>query len=402
MLFEPGRHEPLTPLAWDEPRARALIERIADDAAARFRDGLVRPPHPRDGAPARELHGELYHGACGVLWALHHLHALGASRPRVDGTMVDVALARHQEWQASFGGSERASYFMGDIALLLLAYDLAPSDALAARIEALVRGNIHHPARELMWGSPGTMLVALLLARRTHDERWAELFRAGARALAGELEWSPEHACHYWTQDRFGQRDTYIDAIHGFAGTAGVLVRGRDLLPAVEWQQWQQRIENTVARTATVEGDRANWRTHLVQPAGTPPRMLLQFCHGAPGFVIALAAMPGPALDALLLAGGEATWHAGPLVKGANLCHGTGGNGYAFLKLFRRTGDERWLVRARAFAMHGIMQCERDAVRFGQLHASLWTGDLGFAVFLWNCIVAGDDFPTFDVFFAPR
>jgi len=402
VLFEPGRHEPLTQLAWDEPRARALIERIAADAAARFGDGVVRPVHPRDGAPARELHGELYHGACGVLWALHHLHALGVTAASIDSAMVELALQRHREWQASFGGTEFASYLIGDIALLLLAYDLAPSDALAARIEELVRGNMHHPARELMWGAPGTMLIALFLARHTRDERWSQLFRATARALASELEWSTEHACHFWTQDMYGRRSTFIDAVHGFVGTAAVVVRGRDLLPADEWHEWEQRIANTVARTATVEGDLANWRTYLVEPADTPPRALVQFCHGAPGFVIALAGLPGGTLDQLLLAGGEMTWQAGPLVKGANLCHGTGGNGYAFLKLFRRTGDERWLARARAFAMHGIGQCERDAVRFGQLHASLWTGDLGFAVFLWNCIVAGDEFPCLYVFFAPR
>jgi len=401
VLFEPGRHEPLTQLAWDESRARALIARIAADAAARFLDGLVRPVHPRDGAPARELHGELYHGAGGVLWALHHLHALGATGARIDSAMVDATLRRHRDWQASFGGTEFASYLMGDIALLLLGYDLEPTEALADRIGALIRGNMRHPARELMWGAPGTMLVALFLARHTHDERWSELFCATARALASELEWSTEHACHFWTQDLYGRRSTFIDAVHGFAGTAAVVVRGRDLLPADEWRQWEQRIENTVARTATVEGDLANWRTYLIQPEDTPPRVLMQFCHGAPGFVISLAALPGPALDRLLLAGGEATWAAGPLLKGANLCHGTGGNGYAFLKLFRRSGDERWLTRARAFAMHGIVQCERDGVRFGQLHASLWTGDLGFAIYLWNCIEAGDAFPCLDVFFAP-
>jgi hypothetical protein len=32
--------------------------------------------------------------------------------------------------------------------------------------------------------------------------------------------------------------------------------------------------------------------------------------------------------------------------QGGRLCHGTGGNGYAFRKLFERTGDERWLDRA--------------------------------------------------------
>jgi hypothetical protein len=392
----------LAPLAWDERRARALIARIAEDAAARFVDGMVQPAHPRDGAPAYERQGDLYAGAGGVLWALHQLHALGASRPSIDAAMVDATLQRHREWQASFGGTEFASYFMGDIALLLLAYDLAPTEALADRIEELIGGNMRHPARELMWGSPGTLLVALFLAHHTRDARWSALFRATAHALSSELEWSPQHACHYWTQDLRGQRGTFLGAVHGFAGVAAVIVRGRKLLAADEWHEWEQRIETSVARTATVVGESANWRAHLLDEAATPPAMRMQFCHGAPGFVICLAALPGPALDHLLLAGGEATWQAGPLVKGANLCHGTGGNGYAFLKLFRRTGDERWLTRARAFAMHGIVQCERDAVRFGQMHASLWTGDLGFATYLWNCIVAGDDFPCLDVFFAPR
>lgn len=56
----------------------------------------------------------------------------------------------------------------------------------------------------------------------------------------------------------------------------------------------------------------------------------------------------------LLLAAGEATWTGGPLGKGLNLCHDTGGNGYALLVLYRGTGDRRWLDRARVFAM----QCE--------------------------------------------
>ncbi len=54
---------------------------------------------------------------------------------------------------------------MGDVALHLLAYDLAPTALLADRPEALVRGNMHHPARELMWGAPGTMIAALVTTR---------------------------------------------------------------------------------------------------------------------------------------------------------------------------------------------------------------------------------------------
>ena len=126
----------------------------------------------------------------------------------------------------------------------------------------------------------------------------------------------------------------------------------------------------------------------------------MQFCHGAPGFVVCLADLPGTALDALLIAAGEAVWAAGPLTKGSNLCHGTGGNGCAFLKLWQRTGQPMWLERARAFAMHGIAQTEADAVRHGQLRYSLWTGDPGFAVYLWDCLRGKCEFPTLDVFYA--
>ena len=59
-----------------------------------------------------------------------------------------------------------------------------------------------------------------------------------------------------------------------------------------------------------------------------------------------------------------------------------------------------WLERARAFAMHAMAQCERDALAYGQLRYSLWTGDLGLAVYLWDCIRARPRFPTLDVFYA--
>jgi len=101
-----------------------------------------------------------------------------------------------------------------------------------------------------------------------------------------------------------------------------------------------------------------------------------------------------------LLAAGETIWAAGPLAKGPGLCHGTAGNAYAFLALHERTQDPLWLQRARAFAMHAIGQAAADARQYGQLRYSLWTGDLGLAIFLWDCICAQARYPTLDVFFA--
>ncbi len=112
--------------------------------------------------------------------------------------------------------------------------------------------------------------------------------------------------------------------------------------------------------------------------------------------VTSLADVDAP-IDDLLVAGGEMTWRAGPLSKGSNLCHGTAGNGYAFLKLFQRTGDQIWLDRARAFAMHALAQSETQAAALGRRRYSLWTGDLGVACYLWDCLQAKARFPTLDV-----
>lgn len=99
--------------------------------------------------------------------------------------------------------------------------------------------------------------------------------------------------------------------------------------------------------------------------------------------VASLAALPHEdQLDSLLSAGGELTWMAGPLRKAANLCHGTSGNGFALLKLLTSTGDEIWLPRARRFALHAGVQVATARRRHGRDRYSLWTGDLGDAVYL--------------------
>jgi len=102
--------------------------------------------------------------------------------------------------------------------------------------------------------------------------------------------------------------------------------------------------------------------------------------------------------DLLLLQAGELTWRAGPLVKGVAFCHGTAGNAHALLHLFARTGDERWLAQARVFAMHGIVQVEQERAAHGQGRHTLWTGDVGMACVLWDCISGQPGFPTLDRF----
>ena len=403
MLFDPARHEPLQAIPWDEGRVRTWISLIAADTEARFTPQGWWPPHPRDlepGEDATQPATPLYYGACGVVWALHYLQDVGAVRLqrnyREPDLLADI-LVRNSAWLGDDAAAQAGAFMMGELPIRLLEHAAQPLAATADRLAELIAANLTHPTRELMWGSPGTLLAALFLHQRTGEARWAELFRTTAAMLWSQLLWSEEFGCHYWTQDLYGQQSTYIDAVHGFVATATPLIHGRHLLPDAEWATWQACIENTVLRTATWEGKLVNWRPCLTPPPTKP--LLMQYCHGAPGFVICLADLPGHALDETLVAAGEAVWAAGPLSKGSNLCHGTGGNGYAFLKLYQRTGDAVWLQRAQAFAMHGIAQSEADAKQYGQLRYSLWTGDPGFAIYLWDCLRGRADFPTLDVFY---
>jgi hypothetical protein len=53
---------------------------------------------------------------------------------------------------------------------------------------------------------------------------------------------------------------------------------------------------------------------------------------------------------------------------------------------------------AQAFAMHAIEQNCRAIAVHGQRKYSLWTGDLGLALFLRACIDGTADLPALDCF----
>lgn len=84
--------------------------------------------------------------------------------------------------------------------------------------------------------------------------------------------------------------------------------------------------------------------------------------------------------------------------KGGGLCHGTAGNGYALLEAFDRTGDELWLERARRFAVHALEQVVRARTELGRGRYSLFTGDIGAALFAADCLDSRTAFPILDSF----
>ena len=407
MLFDPARHEPLAVDPWSESAARRAIETIAVAASRAFDPRTLWPAHARDvedGDPALPR-ACLYHGAAGVIWALRHLQRQGLAEVAIDfDAPIDGLLGHHQRFNKAAGMDGAGSYFLGDAGVLLLQWQHRREPATADALFAVVQANLHNPTLEPLWGSPGTLVAALHMLEATQEPRWRSVFREGVDILWHQMH-TAQHSDHpgrdvwLWTQDLYGKQRMYMGAGHGFAGNLFPVLRGARWLDDAVVAGFDARAFDTLDVAASRDAGRINWDPVFdPRAADIPRRPLVQDCHGAAGTICRLAATRSADLKALLLQAGELVWTAGPLTKPPGLCHGTDGNGYAFLKLHAMTGDARWLERARAFAMHAIAQSDALAAQHGQRRYTLWTGDLGLAVYLSSCLRADPAFPTLDVF----
>ena len=342
---------------------RAAIAAIVAGAEASFDDGWQT--HPLDvEAPeeASRRFRDVYLGGAGVVDGLHRLARRDLADVRRDYVPYLERSIEDPDFPAEDG---RRSLWAGETGIRLVLQRLAPSEDNRRQLAELIAANAQDERCELMWGSPGTILAG----------------RELGLDVAASVEWlhARRDADGLWRQELQGESWRFIGPAHGFAGC--VLALG-DV----------DRVSETLRRLAVTEDGLANWpEVDGRQPGENRDRQIrTQWCHGAPGIVATLA---GVLDEDLALAGGELTWLAGPLRKGAGLCHGTAGNGYAFLALFARTEDERWLARARAFAVHAAAQVARSRSENGRGRYTLWTGDVGTALYLADCIDGGGTVP---------
>jgi Lanthionine synthetase C-like protein len=391
LLYRPEDFEPLTDEAWSDARARdAIRDTVADVDAALRGPKLLWPAHDWDSWRATRPMKNVYVGAAGVLFALDELRRRGHAESRLD--LGDLALrtleafrARPDYMKGEVDERRDSSLLCGEAGILLVTCGLAPDGVLADELLELVRANVANDADDLMWGTPGTLIAARSMLERTGEERWRAATEESAEAL-----WLRRRIDGLWTQRLYGQEFAALGTVHGLVGNVQALA------PALDEGRRAALERDTAAileRTAVVERGLANWpgtdRPELPTRDG---RILLQWCAGAPGIVAAAARYLD---EELLLAGAELCWQAGAHgpEKGASICHGTAGNGYALLETFGRTGDVRWLDRARRFAIHALGQAGRLGAERGRRRYSLWTGDLGVALFSADCLEGRSRYP---------
>jgi hypothetical protein len=388
VLYEPEAFEPLTDEPWDAGRVGDAIRTIVADAEAAFDPDALWAADEWDAWQAPLPLKDLYVGAAGVIWALDTLRRRGHAETKID--LASAAKRTLEAWREAPDYSlwpdvptrAPAALLTGESGPLLVAWRIEPSAELADALHARVRENVDNEAVEILWGAPGTMLAARAMLEWTGEERWADAWRESAEAV-----WEARDADGLWTNRLYGETRRSLGPPHGLVGNVSALRQG-GLLGQERIETLERETTDVLAATALIEDGLANWPEQEGAPADD---LRVQWCAGAPGIVAAAASYLE---EELLLAGAELTWQAGPpgMEKGSGICHGTAGNGYAFLKAFERTGDELWLERARRFAVHALGQVERR----GHGRYSLWTGDVGVALYAAACLEGRTDYPVVD------
>ena len=397
MLYRREAFDALTETPWNEAGVRDEIAAVVADAETTYDPDGLWPAEEWDAWKTPTPLKMLYVGAAGVVWALDALRRRGVADVKLDlAAAARRTLERRRDEPDLMADEELptpadAGLLSGESGVLAVLWRLEPEPEIADDLLALVRANVANAAEEIMWGCPGTMLAARMAYAESGDERWAQAWRQSADALLSRRD---EQGM--WTQQLYGATRRALTPPHGLVGNVLALLDGGELLPAGTRRELTGQAAAVLRDTAVREDGRVSWPTGQGRPLeGTDGEIRLQWCAGAPGIVQAAVSY----LDEdLLLAAGETVWDAGPHgdEKGPGICHGTAGSGYALLKVFERTQDEQWLERARRFAVHALEQVRRQRDTRGRGRYSLWTGDVGAAVYAADCLEARTRYPILE------
>jgi len=196
---------------------------------------------------------------------------------------------------------------------------------------------------ELLYGVGG-YLAALIVAAELlpgDAEVNALIHTVSAALLAGSASAPTDDDCLRFTW----HSKMYLGYAHGLSGIANVLLLAGVTSP---------KIDATVGRLDELAKlQRGQMPSSTLKPSSRTE--LVQWCHGAPGFVaLFLNAARADALTLCL----DDVWARGLLTKGVGICHGASGAGMCFLAHFRATGDRKSLRRA----CHNAHECLRSPI----------------------------------------
>eukprot|EP01090_Pellita_catalonica_P005836 TRINITY_DN16057_c0_g1_i1.p1 TRINITY_DN16057_c0_g1~~TRINITY_DN16057_c0_g1_i1.p1 ORF type:complete len:466 (-),score=43.48 TRINITY_DN16057_c0_g1_i1:35-1432(-) len=175
-------------------------------------------------------------------------------------------------------------------------------------------------------------------------------------------------------------------------GSTGVLIRLLDIPEIMANATSRGLLKNTLDFLLTLQFPDGNFPTPLQPPYPGKPDVLVQWCHGAPGFMPVLTKAWAVFNDTKYLASAEraadCVWERGLLTKGLMLGHGISGNTYMFLNMYKLTQNKKYLYRAIKFQEYVLTHPGLSEVSEMRKPTPtpfmFFVGSYGSAVVLWS------------------
>jgi serine/threonine-protein kinase len=351
-----------------------------DPSGPLFRDGLAETPTC-----------SINFGAAGIAYGLYRFAIIEGSAALLSA--ADLWADRARRWSAAPGafyddGLELTEAVVGRTSLYhtasglhcvqaLISHALADFVSMQAALKEFVAASdLPCDNLDLTLGQASTMIGCATLLEAAPETVLVDV--GPLRELGGRR-----------LRDVWARLDTYgpigsadgldlLGIAHGWAGLLYATLRWHvasgDSLPA----GLETRLRE-LAGCAELVGRGARWKRKLGRSDRHSGTYMGGWCNGSAGFVflwtLAARVFRSASADFTSLAE-KAAWDAWDAANDVgSLCCGFAGVGYAFLALYRHTGDRAWLERARDV-------CERAATASSSAMRanSLYKGDLGVAV----------------------
>ncbi|XP_053625832.1 lanC-like protein 2 isoform X3 [Plodia interpunctella] len=166
----------------------------------------------------------------------------------------------------------------------------------------------------------------------------------------------------------------YFGAAHGMAGIMYMLLQANAYITTAE----KKVVKTAIDWLLTQRFPSGNFPSSLSSNARD---RLVQWCHGAPGF-IPLCLLAHQIYDderylKIAVQCGDVIWQRGLCSKGYSLCHGVSGNAYGFIQLFQATKNPMHLYRACCFMEWCALERPGTELHHPDRPASLFEGALG-------------------------
>lgn len=214
---------------------------------------------------------------------------------------------------------------------------------------------------ELLYGAAGSLYaLGFILKYWPGTTQRADLIESVKRIAGATVSKKDQNNQLHFRFPTKGGR-LYLGAAHGLIGILHLLLQLHEFT-----SEYNEVIMASLDFLLTTQFPSGNFPIY----EGSSIDDTVHFCHGGPGAVpmLCLAYQIYNHQDYLqaALRAGEDIWRRGLLKKGRGICHGTAGNGYAFLSLFNVTGEEIWLHKAYVFAetMGYDQDYERTVIRY--------------------------------------